>query len=166
MPDTSRLIILVISVFTGCVCVALVFLLSLVGGLLNRGRGGYIHFGPANSSSPEGQVWYWPAHILSRLLFAVPTGIVVVGRLASLLLCKVARCKTRQTRLVVLHQVLVQFACGCKCKTLQSFLRKPDEELLGDIKIQNRSEAAESKEMWVLMQNCMYIVLHLKPRQS
>lgn len=152
-----------ISVFTGCACVALVFLLSLVGGLLNRGRGGYIHFGPANSSSPEGQVWYWPAHILSRLLFAVPTGIAVVSRPASLLLCKVARCKTRQTRLVVLHQVLLQFACGCKCKTLQ---KKPDEELLGDIKIQNRSEVAESKEMWVLMRNCTCSFLHLKPRQG
>ena len=80
MPDTSRPITLVISVFTACVCVSLVFLLSLVGGLLNRGRGGYIHFGPANSSSPEGQEWYWPAHVLSRLLFAVPTGIVVVSK--------------------------------------------------------------------------------------
>jgi len=157
---------LVICVLTGCAVLALGFLLSLVGGLLSRGRGGYIHFGPAISSAPEGQVWYWPAHMLSRLLFAVPTGIVVVGRLASLSLCKVARCNTRQTRLVVLHQVLLQFACGCKYKTLQSFLRKPDEELLRDIKIQNRSEAAESKEMWVLMQNCMCIFLHLKPRQG
>lgn len=56
-------------------CVALfvlglTFLFSQLGGLLNRGRGGYVDFGDSVS--------YWPAHILSRLLFAVPTGLVVV----------------------------------------------------------------------------------------
>ena len=43
------------------------------------GRGGFITFGPQNSSDPEHEQWYWPAHILSRLLFAAPTGLLVVS---------------------------------------------------------------------------------------
>ena len=59
--------------------VAFVILFAQLGGLLNRGRGGYINFGEI--------VDYWPAHILSRLLFAVPTGLVVVSSIQLVILC-------------------------------------------------------------------------------
>ncbi len=57
------------------VCVALfalglLFLLAQLGGFLNRGRGGYVNLS---------DMAYWSAHILSRLLFAIPTGLVVVS---------------------------------------------------------------------------------------
>ncbi len=61
------------------ICVGGFILVALLGGLLNRGRGGFITFGPQNSSDPEHEQWYWPAHILSRLLFAAPTGLLVVS---------------------------------------------------------------------------------------
>ncbi|CAH1241707.1 Hypp6396 [Branchiostoma lanceolatum] len=41
----------------------------LLGGFLNRCRGGYVDFGS--------MMGYWPAHVTSRLIVAVPTGLVV-----------------------------------------------------------------------------------------
>ncbi|XP_035657998.1 uncharacterized protein LOC118403395 [Branchiostoma floridae] len=41
----------------------------LLGGFLNRCRGGYVDFGS--------MMGYWPAHVTSRLIMAVPTGLAV-----------------------------------------------------------------------------------------
>ena len=49
----------------------LVVLLSGVGGILNRSRGGWVDF-----SNLTGH--YWPAHLVERLVFGVPTGFLVV----------------------------------------------------------------------------------------
>ena len=72
MPGARRSVVFLISVSTAVVCVVLAFLLSIVGGVLNRGRGGYFSF---NSTD------YWASHAISRLVFAVPTGVVVVRKL-------------------------------------------------------------------------------------
>ena len=72
MPDARRSVVFLISISTAVVCVVLAFLLSIVGGVLNRGRGGYFSF---NSTD------YWTSHAISRLIFAVPTGVVVVRKL-------------------------------------------------------------------------------------
>ncbi|XP_019613484.1 PREDICTED: uncharacterized protein LOC109461546 [Branchiostoma belcheri] len=42
----------------------------LLGGFLNRCRGGYVDMS---------MLGYWPAHVTSRLIMAVPTGLVVVS---------------------------------------------------------------------------------------
>ena len=72
-----------VSLFTAFVCLFLVLVFANIGGLLNRGRGGWVNFGPPpeNHSQPDPSLGlpYWPAHVLSRLLFAVPTGLVVVS---------------------------------------------------------------------------------------
>ena len=72
-----------VSLFTAFACLTFVFLFAHLGGILNRGRGGWVNFGPPppNRSLPDPSLGlpYWPAHILSRLLFAVPTGALVVS---------------------------------------------------------------------------------------
>ena len=74
MPGARSSVVFLVSVSTAVVCVVLAFLLSIVGGVLNRGRGGYF-------ALPNSTEWYWPSHALSRLIFAVPTGVVVVRKL-------------------------------------------------------------------------------------
>ena len=68
-----------------CLVVFLQFF-SHLGGLLNRSRGGYVDFrkaSPAGNSSSDDDgalgLDYWPAEICKNLLFAVPTGVVVVS---------------------------------------------------------------------------------------
>lgn len=55
----------------------LIFVFSFLGGLLNRGRGGWIDLG--GSSNASNHLSYWPAHLCKNLLFAVPTGVAVVS---------------------------------------------------------------------------------------
>lgn len=64
----------------------LIVIFSFLGGLLNRGRGGWIDFGGSsnttqsvNISNRHDALSYWPAHLCKNLLFAVPTGIAVVS---------------------------------------------------------------------------------------
>ena len=69
-----------------CLVVFLHFF-SHLGGLLNRSRGGYVDFrkaapaGNSSRSTDDGALGldYWPAEICKNLLFAVPTGVVVVS---------------------------------------------------------------------------------------
>lgn len=69
-----------ISVLVALTLVGVLVLTSGIGSFLNRSRGGFIHFGgPSNQSDPAYDKWYWPNHTLSRLFFAVPTGILVVS---------------------------------------------------------------------------------------
>lgn len=76
MPQRSRALVLVGRVVMGLLVVAFFVLVATLGGFLNHCRGGYVHFGPETSVSAQ---WYWLQHILGRLLFAVPTGLVVVS---------------------------------------------------------------------------------------
>ena len=76
MPQGRKAAILVGSVLAGLLLVALTVVVATLGGFLNHCSGGYVHFGPANSSSSN---WYWSQHIFGRLLFAVPTGLAVVS---------------------------------------------------------------------------------------
>lgn len=53
-----------------------VLLFSAVGGVLNRCRGGFLDLNkilPGNTSEV-----YWAQHVLSRAVFALPTGLLVV----------------------------------------------------------------------------------------
>lgn len=79
----ARLPSLVGSILAGLLVVASVVLVATLGGFLNHCRGGYVHFGPSNMQpgSPVYNHWYWPQHILGRLLFALPTGLIVVSSL-------------------------------------------------------------------------------------
>ncbi|XP_066299979.1 uncharacterized protein [Branchiostoma lanceolatum] len=47
----------------------LLLVCCLLGGFLNRCQGGYVNFGS--------MMGYWPAHVTSRLIVAVPTGLMV-----------------------------------------------------------------------------------------
>lgn len=71
-----------VSLLAAFACLLFVILFANIGGLLNRGRGGWVNFGPPpkNHSQPDPSLGlpYWPAHVLSRLLFAIPTGLVVL----------------------------------------------------------------------------------------
>lgn len=68
-------------VLAGLLVVAFSLVVALLGGFLNHCRGGYVHFGPVNGSDEVEAEWYWPQHTLGRLLFALPTGLVVVSGL-------------------------------------------------------------------------------------
>jgi hypothetical protein len=73
---------LAVSISTALLVVGFSVLVASLGGFLNHCRGGYVHFGPSNMK-PGTHVyneWYWPQHILGRLLFALPTGLVVVSQ--------------------------------------------------------------------------------------
>lgn len=80
MPRRAKIPVLVARVLAGLLLVAIALLIATFGGFLNHCRGGYVHFGPHGK---EGTLvyneWYWVQHILARLLFALPTGIVVVS---------------------------------------------------------------------------------------
>ena len=79
MPSAKSVAVLLTSIAIGLLCVGVAGLIAFLGAFLNRGRGGYVHFGPINASESETEEWYWPAHVLSRLLVAVPTGLLVVS---------------------------------------------------------------------------------------
>ena len=68
------------AVLLGFLLVIGTIFVALLGGFFNHCRGGYVHFGPRNTTDTPAHEWYWPQHILSRLLFALPTGLVVVSR--------------------------------------------------------------------------------------
>lgn len=68
----------VTGIVLGVILVAVCVLLSLLGSFLNRSRGGFVQFGPTNASQELQDDWYWPAHVLSRVLFALPTGLLVL----------------------------------------------------------------------------------------
>lgn len=85
MPQTlrARAPNLVAAVLAALLVVLFSVLVALLGGFLNHCRGGYVHFGPSHMT-PGSHVykeWYWPQHILGRLLFALPTGLIVVSLL-------------------------------------------------------------------------------------
>ena len=53
----------------------------LAGGVLNRIRGGYLNVSddlPAYNTTAG----YWQAHVVTRLVFAVPVGLMTVSRRA------------------------------------------------------------------------------------
>ena len=81
MPLRSRLPRLALSVATAALVLVSSALMAALGGFLNHCRGGYVHFGPTNLTpgTPAYHDWYWPQHILARLLYAIPTGIVLVS---------------------------------------------------------------------------------------
>ena len=54
-----------------CFLLCILLLLCCFGGLLNRCRGGLCDFSSVLA--------YWPAHVVSRLVLAVPTGVVSVS---------------------------------------------------------------------------------------
>lgn len=62
--------------------VIVLFFFSHLGGLLNRSRGGYLNFrkSAVNSSEDGLGMDYWSAEICKNLLFAIPTGLVVVSK--------------------------------------------------------------------------------------
>ena len=77
VPNARRFLV---SVLVAMLFVGILMLISGFGSFLNRSRGGFIHFGgPTNESDPAYEVWYWPSHILSRVFFALPTGLLVVS---------------------------------------------------------------------------------------
>lgn len=77
----ARALYAVLKVVAGLLVVAFAALVATLGGFLNHCRGGYVHFGPNNmkQGSHIYNEWYWPQHILGTLLFALPTGLVVVS---------------------------------------------------------------------------------------
>ena len=83
MPVQRSCMVLVASIAVAVGLAILLFFFSHLGGLLNRGRGGYVNFRkPAvNASSDDGSLNldYWPAEISKNLLFAFPTALVVVS---------------------------------------------------------------------------------------
>lgn len=56
-----------------------VFLLSKVGGVLNRCRGGYLDFDKILPGNDSDAGVYWARHVLSRAVFALPTALLVVS---------------------------------------------------------------------------------------
>lgn len=80
MPPKAKPSLLVGRVLLGLLLVALSAVMALLGGFLNHCRGGYVHFGPHNMTTEDYNRWYWPQHTLGRLLFALPTGLVVVSK--------------------------------------------------------------------------------------
>lgn len=79
MPLKTKTSVFAGKILAGLLVVALSFVVALLGGFLNHCRGGYVHFGPSNGSDKVEAEWYWPQHTLGRLLFALPTGLVVVS---------------------------------------------------------------------------------------
>ena len=83
MPVQRSYGMLAVTIALAACLVVFLHLFSHLGGLLNRSRGGYVDFRKAagNSSSEDGALGldYWPAEICKNLLFAVPTGVVVVS---------------------------------------------------------------------------------------
>ena len=77
MPVKKKPLALAGSILAGLAVVAFCLVVALLGGFLNHCRGGYVHFGPSDGSHKA--EWYWPQHTLGRLLFALPTGLVVVS---------------------------------------------------------------------------------------
>lgn len=86
MPRRRKPPVIVGAVLAGLLVVCFCALVALLGGFLNHCRGGYVHFGPKSmeKGSHLYNEWYWPQHILGRLLFALPTGLLVVRLKASL----------------------------------------------------------------------------------
>ena len=69
-----------VSVVLAVLVVGILTLTSALGSFLNRGQGGFIYFGgPRNESYPTYTAWYWSRHILSKVYFAIPTGLLVVS---------------------------------------------------------------------------------------
>lgn len=66
------------SIATAVGLVVFLFFFAHLGGLLNRARGGYVNL--RNPSNNSVDLDYWPAEIVKNLLFAVPTGVLVVRR--------------------------------------------------------------------------------------
>lgn len=64
-------VVYTIRVLVTCVVFLSMILLSGMGGLLNRCRGGFAPVGHA--------MGYWPAHDFSRELFSLVTGVLVVS---------------------------------------------------------------------------------------
>lgn len=81
MPLQRSLGVLVASKALAVSLVIVLFFFSHLGGLLNRSRGGYVNFrkSATNSSDDSLDLDYWPAEICKNLLFAVPTGLIVVS---------------------------------------------------------------------------------------
>ena len=69
----------VVRIVLAVVVVGILILTSGTGGILNRGQGGFIYFGIRNKSDPSYGNWYWSRHVLSRIYFAIPTGLLVVS---------------------------------------------------------------------------------------
>lgn len=81
MPRRS-VVSVVATVILGVLLVAVSAVIATLGGFLNHCRGGYVHFGRVNITSNNSHVydeWYWSQQVLARLLFAFPTGLVVVS---------------------------------------------------------------------------------------
>ena len=82
MPAQRSYGMLAVSITTAVCLLLVIFFFSHLGGLLNRCRGGYVHFGrAASNASSDGALGlrYWPAEVSKNLVFAVPTAAVVVG---------------------------------------------------------------------------------------
>ena len=79
MPLKKKPCVLAGRILAGLLVVAFSLAVASLGGFLNHCRGGYVHFGPRNGSQKVEAAWYWPQHTLGRLLFALPTGLVVVS---------------------------------------------------------------------------------------
>ena len=81
MPLQRSLGVLVASKALAASLVIVLFFFANLGGLLNRSRGGYVNFrkSAGNTSDDSLGLDYWPAEICKNLLFAVPTGLVVVS---------------------------------------------------------------------------------------
>ena len=74
------LVVFSLRIITTTVIAVAVLLVSCIGGTLNRSRGGYLDLNkliPGNESYYLGV--YWGRHVLSRAVFALPTGILVVS---------------------------------------------------------------------------------------
>lgn len=81
-PRTAKArLLLACSILAALGVVFFAVLVATLGGFLNHCRGGYIHIGPSDAKpgSHVYEEWYWPQHILARLLFALPTGLLVVS---------------------------------------------------------------------------------------
>ena len=76
MPVQRSCPVLAMSIASAVGLVIFLFFFAHLGGLLNRSRGGYVNLrNPANNSV---NLDYWSAEVVKNLLFAVPTGIIVV----------------------------------------------------------------------------------------
>ena len=77
MAIKRSLPVTLLCILVTCYALFLLVAFSHFGGALNRGRGGWVNF--YNTSNCTLCLPYWPAHLCKNLLFAVPTGAIVVS---------------------------------------------------------------------------------------
>lgn len=72
-------VIISLRVISAVLMIAAVLLVSTIGGVLNRAHGGYLDVNKIVPGNESNLGVYWGRYIVSKAVFALPTGLLVVS---------------------------------------------------------------------------------------